>query len=72
MDSIMKFMETHWQLSLIGIGIVVILGAVFNVQFILDRQGGSHSLAYLSDTAYRVIFGIIGIILISYGTISLF
>lgn len=47
MGKILEFLKANWQLSLAGLGAILLLGAVFNINFIIDRQG-EQSFGFLS------------------------
>lgn len=58
-----------WQLTIMGVGVLLLIGAIFNINFLIDRQG-EPSMGFLSlfgDRGYRIIVG-----MIVFGTISLF
>lgn len=70
-SSIGEFMKSNWQFTLIGLGSILLIGAIFNINFIIDRQGQPHGTSFLGDKAYRFLFGFGGLVLVAYGVMSL-
>lgn len=73
MTNIGSFFKENWQLTLIGLGGLMLIGAIFNINFIIDRQGSNPTgfLSIFGEKGYRIMIGIISVLLIAYGALSL-
>lgn len=78
MERVMPFLQANWQLFLIVVGALFLLGAIFRWKWICDPQGDNTQgfLAFVyrifGEKGYRVITGISGAIIILCSAFLLF
>lgn len=70
MEWVMPFLEANWQLFLIVVGVLFLLGAIFRWKWVCDPQGenacGFRASVYrhFGEKGYRVLQGLGGIVII--------
>lgn len=62
-EKIMAFLQEHWQFVTLVVGVVVLIGAIRNWNWLCDPTGAPHSHRY-GRGARRVIFFLLGVVLI--------
>ena len=62
-ETIMAFLQTHWYIAALIAGVVILLGAIRNRNWLCDPTGAPHSHRY-GRGSRRVIFFLLGIVLI--------
>ena len=62
-EKIMAFLQEHWQIVTLAVGVVVLIGAIRNWNWLCDPTGAPHSHRY-GRGSRRVIFFLLGIVLI--------
>ena len=62
-ETIMAFLQTHWYIVSLAVGVVVLIGAILNWNWLCDptgtRDAHRHSRGYR-----RVVFFLLGVLLI--------
>ena len=73
MERVMPFLQANWQFTIIGIGALFLLGAIFRWKWVCDPQGdnvqGFRASVYraFGENGYRVATGISGAVIILCG-----
>lgn len=62
-EKIMAFLQEHWQFVTLVVGVVVLIGAIRNWNWLCDPTGAPDSHRYGRDS-WRVIFFLLGAVLI--------
>ena len=62
-EQITAFLQEHWNLVSLAVGVVVLIGAILNWNWLCDPAGAPHSHRY-GRGSRRVIFFLLGIVLI--------
>lgn len=62
-EKIMAFLQEHWQFVTLVVGVVVLIGAIRNWNWLCDPTGAPHSHRY-GRGSRRVIFFLLGVVLI--------
>lgn len=62
-EKIMNFIQEHWYFVMLSIGILVLVGSIFNWNWICNPVGKSYSQHY-GRGLRRVIFFLLGVVLI--------
>ena len=62
-EKIMAFLQEHWQIVTLAVGVVVLIGAIRNWNWLCDPTGAPHSHRY-GRGSRRVIFFLLGVVLI--------
>lgn len=77
MKWVMPFLQAHWQLFIIGFGVLFLLGGIFNWKWTWDPNGhkvfGFHAFVYqrFGEKGARIHTGITGTIIILCGVVLL-
>lgn len=70
--TISNFLRAHWQWVLIVIGVLLILGSIFNWSWVTDMSGSRTRYAFTSGSGCsRIFMGIIGFLLAAGGVVAL-
>lgn len=75
MERIMPFLTANWQLFMIVVGALFLMGSVFRWKWVCDPQGDNTQSFRASiyrnfgEKAYRVVNGLIGAIIILCGVV---
>lgn len=62
-EKIMAFLQEHWAFVTLGFGIIMLLGAIMNWNWLCDPTGAPDSHRY-GRGSRRVIFLLLGIVLV--------
>lgn len=62
-EQITAFLQEHWNLVSLAVGVVVLIGAILNWNWLCDPAGAPHSHRY-GRGSRRVIFFLMGVVLI--------
>ena len=62
-EQITAFLQEHWNLVSLAVGVVVLIGAILNWNWLCDPAGAPHSHRY-GRGSRRVIFFLMGVALI--------
>ena len=62
-EQITAFLQEHWNLVSLAVGVVVLIGAILNWNWLCDPAGAPHSQRY-GRGSRRVIFFLLGVALI--------
>ncbi|HIT19436.1 MAG TPA: immunity 17 family protein [Candidatus Fimivivens faecavium] len=65
-EQITAFLQEHWNLVSLAVGVVVLIGAILNWNWLCDPAGAPHSHRY-GRGSRRVIFFLMGVVLIVVG-----
>lgn len=65
-ETMMAFLQTHWYIVSMVMGVVVLMGAILNWNWLRDPTGAPRSHRY-SRGSRRVIFFLMGVALIVVG-----
>ncbi len=68
-EQIMAFLQEHWYVVSVVVGVVILIGAIRNWNWLCDPTGASDSHRY-GRGSRRVIFFLLGIVLIVAGIMS--
>lgn len=70
MERVMPFLQANWQFTIIGVGALFLLGAIFRWKWVCDPQGedglGFRAFVYrnFGEKGYRILQGISGAVII--------
>ena len=62
-EQITAFLQEHWNLVSLAVGVVVLIGAILNWNWLCDPTGAPHSHRY-GRGSRRMIFFLMGVVLI--------
>lgn len=62
-EKIMAFLQEHWQFVTLAVGVLLLIGAIRNWNWLCDPTGAPHSHRY-GRGSRRVIFFLLGVVLI--------
>lgn len=62
-EKIMAFLQEHWQFVTLAVGVLLLIGAIRNWNWLCDPTGAPHSHRY-GRGSRRVIFFLLGAVLI--------
>lgn len=62
-EKIMAFLQEHWQLVILAVGVLLLIGAIRNWNWLCDPTGAPDSHRY-GRGSRRVIFFLLGVVLI--------
>lgn len=62
-EQITAFLQEHWNLVSLAVGVVVLIGAILNWNWLCDPAGAPHSHRYGRGSRW-VIFFLMGVVLI--------
>ena len=65
-ETIMAFLQTHWSIVSLVVGVVILIGAIRNWNWLCDPTGAPNSHRY-GRGSRRVIFFLLGVVLIVVG-----
>lgn len=65
-EQITAFLQEHWYIVSLVVGVVVLIGAILNWNWLCDPTGAPHSHRY-GRGSRRVIFFLMGVVLIVVG-----
>ena len=75
MERLLPFLQANWQLFMIAVGALFLLGALFRWNWVCDPQGdnvlGFRAFVYrnFGETGYRIVTGLSGIVIILCGAV---
>lgn len=80
MEQLMAFLQKHWQLTIIGCGLLIFIGALLNWRWVCEfdhrwvRPFAFDTLVhdFFGDQGYRFLMGISGLVIILCGLVFLF
>ena len=80
MEQLMAFLQKHWQFTIIGCGLLIIIGALLNWRWVCEfdhrrvRPFAFDTLVhdFFGDQGYRFLMGISGLVIILCGLVFLF
>lgn len=62
-EKVVAFLQAHWQFVTLAVGVLLLIGAIQNWNWLCDPTGAPHSHRY-GRGSRRMIFFLLGIVLI--------